>query len=480
MRIAVIGGGTRCQFLIELLEHHAFEKINPVIIAVADINPEAPGFIQARKKGIDVTIDYNDILNRDDIDLIIELTGNLDVYADIISKKKDHTHTVAHKTALLFWEIYKKATTIQKAIKQSLQNTTAVCDMIMNELIQEDILIFGLDHKIINVNNNFLEKLEMKRSEVIGRYCYEITHHQDMPCTGENHPCPLNQLLETGKPSKATHIHLDKNKNERYFSISCYPLRESGQIIGAIEISKDITTDINMHKSLMQQEKMVSIGRLYAGVAHEINNPLTTILTSSMLMQEDTPKESPLYQELEIISNEALRCRKIVKSLLDFARQAKSSKKMCNLNDIIKESYILTRKQAAFSDIKIQTDLQEGLPKVNIDEDQIQQTLINLILNAIEATSAGGTVTLSSRYIAETDKVEVVVSDTGIGIPPENIDSIFEPFFTTRDNGTGLGLSISLGIIEQHCGKIMVQSVPGEGTQFTIQLPRNRESNDGR
>jgi signal transduction histidine kinase len=153
---------------------------------------------------------------------------------------------------------------------------------------------------------------------------------------------------------------------------------------------------------------------------------------------------------------------------------------MCDLNDIIKESYILTRKQAAFSDIKIQTDLQEGLPKVNIDEDQIQQTLINLILNAIEATSAGGTVTLTSRYIAETDKVEVVVSDTGVGIPPENIDSIFEPFFTTRDNGTGLGLSISLGIIEQHCGKIMVQSVPGEGTQFTIQLPRNLDLNDGR
>ncbi len=480
MRIAVIGGGTRCQFLIELLEYHTFKEINPVILAVADINPEAPGFLEARKKGIDVTTDYNDILNRDDIDLIIELTGNSDVYADIISKKKDHVHTVVHKAALLFWEIYKKATTIQKAIKQSLQNTTAVCDMIMNELIQEDILIFGLDHKIININNNFLEKLGMKRSEVIGRYCYEITHHQDVPCTGEHHPCPLTQLLETGRPSQATHIHLDKNKNERYFSISCYPLKESGEIIGAIEISKDITKDINTQKSLMQQEKMVSIGRLSAGVAHEINNPLTTILTSSMLMQEDTPKESPLYQELEIISNEALRCRKIVKSLLDFARQAKSSKKLCDLNDVIKESYILTRKQAAFGDIKIQTDLEKNLPKVNIDEDQIEQTLINLILNAIEATSAGGTVTLTSRYLPERDKVEVVVSDTGVGIPPENIDSIFEPFFTTRDNGTGLGLSISLGIIEQHCGKIMVKSVPGEGTQFTIQLPRYLELNDGR
>lgn len=478
MRIAVIGGGTRCQQLIRLLENHMFHEIDPAIVAVADINPEAPGFKQARKIGIDVTMDYNDILNRDDIDLIVELTGIMDVYNDIHRKKKNQVQVISHATALLFWEI-SRMDQIQKEIKQNLLNTAAVCDIVMNELIEEDVLIFGLDHRIINVNDSFLDKLGLVRSEVIGKYCYEITHHQNEQCSGEQHPCPLNELLETGRPSRATHIHLDKNKNERYYSISCYPLKEFGKIIGAIEISKDITSDINLQKSLMQQEKMVSIGRLSAGVAHEINNPLTTILTSSMLMQEETPKDSPVYQELEIISNEALRCRKIVKSLLDFARQNKSTKKFCDLNDVIEESYILTRKQAAFGDITVQTDLERNLPKVNIDADQIQQTLINLILNAIEATNAGGTVTLTSRYRPETDSVEVIVSDTGIGIPPEHIDSIFEPFFTTRENGTGLGLSISLGIIEQHCGKIMVNSTPGKGTQFTIQLPRNMESNHG-
>jgi two-component system, NtrC family, sensor kinase len=479
MRIAVIGGGTRCKFLIKLIENHLFHEIDPAIVAVADINPEAPGVIEAKNIGIDVTSDYNDILYRDDIDLIVELTGHLYIYNDIIRKKKKHIQVISHATALLFWEI-SRMDKIQEEIKQHLLNTAAVCDIVMNELIEEDVLIFGLDHKIINANDSFLNKLGLKRSDVIGRYCYEITHHQDVPCSGEQHPCPLNKLIETGRPSKATHIHLDKNKNERYYSISCYPLKEFGQIIGAIEISKDITNDINLQKSLMQQEKMVSIGRLSAGVAHEINNPLTTILTSSMLLQEDTAKDSPLYQELEIISNETLRCRKIVKSLLDFARQNKSSKKVCDLNNVINESYLLTRKQAAFGDIKVETDLEDNLPKVNIDEDQIQQTLINLILNAIEATNAGGTVTLKSRYYPENDKIEVIISDTGVGIPPENIDSIFEPFFTTRDNGTGLGLSISLGIIEQHCGKILVQSDPGKGTQFTIQLPRNMDLHNDR
>ncbi len=471
MRIAIVGGGKRCKFLIELLGFHTFQEIQPVIIAVADINPQAPGIEKAQEKGIDVTTDYHDILDRDDIDLIVELTGNMDVFNDINNKKKEQVQAIAHTAALLFWEISRMAH-VQEKIRQNLQNTAAVCDMIMNELIQEDILIFGLDHKILNINDSFLKKLGMKRSDVIGRTCYEITHHQNTPCSGEHHPCPLNKLLETGKPSRATHVHLDRNKNERYFSISCYPLKEAGKIIGAIEISKDITSDIVMQKTLMQQEKMVSIGRLSAGVAHEINNPLTTILTSSMLIQEDLTSDSPISKELEIISKEALRCRKIVKSLLDFARQTKQAKKMNDLNSIIKESYILTRKQAEFGNVDIELQLEDPLPQIHIDADQIQQMLINLILNAIEATESGGTVTLKSRYLSESDRIEVVVKDTGIGIAPENIDSIFEPFFTTRENGTGLGLAISHGIIEQHGGTIKVRSKQNEGTCFTIQMPR--------
>lgn len=477
MKIAVVGGGTRCRFLIELLETHTFQEMHPVIKCVADINPEAPGLLAAKEKGIETTDNYEDILQRDDIDLIIELTGDLGIYDDIIRKKNSRMHAIAHSTARVFWEISRVAQA-REEIKRNLQNTVQVCDLVLNELVQEDILIIGLDHKIMNINESFLNKLGLSRSEVIGRPCYEITHRQTIPCSGEQHPCPLVTLLETGKPTQVTHTHLDKNNNERYFAISCYPLREAGQIIGAIEISKDITKDINMQKSLMQQEKMVSIGRLSAGVAHEINNPLTTILTSAMLIQEDTPKEDPVYQELDIISKEALRCRKIVKSLLDFARQSQQAKKLCDLNDVINESYILTRKQAAFNDVKVQINLEEGLPTVNIDADQIQQTMINLILNAVEACRAGGSVSLATRNLPEADSVEITVRDTGVGIPPEVLDSIFDPFFTTRDNGTGLGLAISHGIIEQHGGAITVRSVPGEGTCFTIQLPRSVQNSD--
>ena len=228
----------------------------------------------------------------------------------------------------------------------------------------------------------------------------------------------------------------------------------------------------------MQHDKLASIGRLAAGVAHEINNPLTTILTSAMLIQEDTDPGDPNYQELQIIADEALRCRKIVSSLLDFARQSKPVKKRHNLNDVVSESVVLTRKQAAFNDVMLEQSLAEDLPATNMDKDQLEQAVINLILNAIEATESGGNVAIRTRFIHETDTIELEVSDTGRGISEENMARIFDPFFTTGESGTGLGLAITHGIIEQHGGTIHVESKLGQGTSFTVGLPRNHGGND--
>lgn len=236
--------------------------------------------------------------------------------------------------------------------------------------------------------------------------------------------------------------------------------------------------DIENQARMMQQEKLMSIGRLSAGVAHEINNPLTTILTSAMLIQEDLDPQDPIYAELDTISKETLRCRKIVQSLLDFARQSTPMKKDANINEIIIESVYLTKKQAEFSNIKLKTILSENLPPVIVDKDQIQQTLINLILNAVEATESGGAITVSTQY-RHLDRMNIIkIDDTGRGIPKEHLDKIFDPFFTTRENGTGLGLSITHSIIEQHDGRIIVDSTPGKGTCFTIMLPVKTEQAD--
>jgi len=471
MNIAVVGGGSRCKRLIEVIAQHEFQEIDPRVVAVADLKDDSPGFLQAKDNGLFVTHDYNDFFKRDDIDLIIELTGSMDIYNDILSKKKKTVRAIANRTAQLFWEI-SRISTLQKKTKQELQETRARYESIINDLIQEDVLVIAHDYRIIDINDTLLNKLGLQRKDVIGRYCYEITHRQDKPCSGENHPCPLIQTIETEKPSQTTHIHLDKDNREMHYSISTYPLLENGDVIGAIEISRDITNDINVQKAMMQQEKLASVGRLSAGVAHEINNPLTTILTTAMLIQEELDPQDPNYQELETITKETLRCRKIVASLLDFARQSTPSRKECDLNNIVRESVVLTNKQAAFSDLALTCELAKDLPSILLDTGQIQQSIINLILNAIEATAAGGAISISTVYKPDLQSIELTVSDTGEGISEDNIVKIFDPFYTTKDSGNGLGLAITHGIIEQHNGTIDVDSKLGRGTTFKITLPR--------
>ena len=412
---------------------------------------------------------------------VIMLTGHGDLELAIKSLKHEATDFItkpinddALEMALI--RAFEKISMRQK-LKEYDRNR-AMYDVLINELIQEDVMIIGSDYRVLDINETLLATLGLERKEAVGRYCYEITHRLTKPCSGEDHKCPLKETLMTRKPTKETHIHKDKDNKNIHYSISAYPLFENGEIIGAIELSRDITADINTRQAMMQQDKLASIGRLSAGVAHEINNPLTTILTTAMLIQEDIDPKNPMYEELETITNETLRCRKIVASLLDFARQTEPAKKHYNINDIITECIRLTRKQAEFKDVQILQALSEKVPKLLLDKEQIQQALINLILNATDATDPGGKITVSTALSPDNQFVNINVSDTGKGIAAEVVDKIFEPFFTTREIGTGLGLAITHGIIGRHGGDIRVQSRPGQGTTFTIRLPHNQGNQD--
>ena len=272
---------------------------------------------------------------------------------------------------------------------------------------------------------------------------------------------------------------LDKENREIYYSISCYPIFENGQVTGAIEMSRDITNEINNQKSLLQQSKLVSIGLLAAGVAHEINNPLTTILTTALLIQEDIDPENPMYKELGIIASETLRCRKIVTALLDFARKNEPIKKEHNLKELIDEVVLLTRKQAAFKDVSVESECAADMGSIQMDRGQLQQALINLILNGIDSTDSGGKVKVCARIGPDSKYAEIEISDTGKGIPREDLDKIFDPFYTNKKNGTGLGLAITSGIIAQHDGIITVSSQLGQGSKFTIRLPLHQDISNG-
>lgn len=470
MNVAIVGGGTRGLYLLNVLEKNSFQMIDLNVVAMADVNEKAPGLLRAGEMGLFVTTDYNTLFERSDIDLIIELTGDLEIYNDILNKKKKRVHALAHTTALLFWEIDDACKKVNGAdlLTGHKQN---VYEVLMNQFIQEEAMVIDKNYRVVDMNEAMMKKLGRTSQDVIGRFCYQVGHHLDQPCTGRNHPCPLAEVYKKNEPCMTTHVHLDQDNNEIYYAISCYPLNNDEEIIGVIEILRDITPEIKVQKAQMQQEKLMSIGRLSAGIAHEINNPLTTIMTSSMMLQEELDPGNEMYEELQIISNEAQRCRKIVQSLLDFARQTKPMQKLQDINAIIQESIYLTKKQAEFSDIVIKAELAEELPRIYVDKEQIQQLLINLTLNAVESTGAGGTITISTEYAADTEEVRIHVADTGRGIAKEDIEKIFDPFFTTREYGTGLGLSIVHSIVERHAGSIKVDSKPGRGTRFTVALP---------
>jgi two-component system NtrC family sensor kinase len=228
-----------------------------------------------------------------------------------------------------------------------------------------------------------------------------------------------------------------------------------------------------IHEQLFRSEKLASLGKLAAGVAHEINNPLTGVLTNASLLLEDLEDGDQRREDVQVIVSETIRCREIVKRLLDFARQTKPQKKVTNINTLINNIILLVRNQTSFRDIEIKKKLDENLPEVMADIDQIQQVFINLIINASEAMTEGGKLEIETKQDSSHDYIIITFKDNGPGVPDNIIAKIFDPFFTTKEQGTGLGLSISHGIIERHGGKILLDSKQGEGTVFTIYLPIN-------
>jgi two-component system, NtrC family, sensor kinase len=225
-------------------------------------------------------------------------------------------------------------------------------------------------------------------------------------------------------------------------------------------------------RSILKSEKLASIGRLASGIAHEINNPLTGVLTYSSLLLEDM-KGTKYEEDLKTIRDETLRCRGIVRGILDFARDTKPEKAPADINGIIEDSLGILEKHVNFQNVAIVRSLDRRLPPVSVDAGEIRSVVNNLAVNAADAMPNGGTLTITTEWEEATRMVVVRMADTGIGIPPENLAKIFEPFFTTKDQGkgTGLGLAITYGVIQRHNGTIDVRSKVGEGTEFVIKLP---------
>jgi two-component system NtrC family sensor kinase len=233
----------------------------------------------------------------------------------------------------------------------------------------------------------------------------------------------------------------------------------------------------------LRGEKLASVGLLAAGIAHELNNPLTGVLTFSHLVREKMPEGSPEAEDMDLVIRETRRCASIIRRLLDFAREKAPEQKYVDLNQVIEDTVSIVDVQARVRDIEIRLDLDRELPKVWADADLVKQVVMNMLVNAQQAIEGGGSITVQSRRCkaprsaepgaAAVPMVELVITDTGCGIPEKDLQRIFDPFFTSKEvgKGTGLGLSVSHGIVAAHGGSIEVQSRVGAGSTFRVYLP---------
>ncbi|MCU0644454.1 MAG: cache domain-containing protein [bacterium] len=228
-----------------------------------------------------------------------------------------------------------------------------------------------------------------------------------------------------------------------------------------------------MQNTLVQSQRLASLGKMAAGIAHEINNPLGGILVLSSLVLEDLKEEDPHRENLQEVIKQTMRCRDIVKGLLQFSRQEEGKTEYVKVNTMLNSTLSLIEKQALFHNIEIIKNFESNLPDVLGDGSQLQQVFMNIILNAVQAMKEIGVLTINTCHDPKNDMVVIEIADTGTGIPDEIIDRIFDPFFTTKEvgEGTGLGLSIAYGIITKHRGRMTVKSKVGQGSVFTIKIP---------
>ncbi len=262
------------------------------------------------------------------------------------------------------------------------------------------------------------------------------------------------------------------NGRDHHFNTVRFPMSDhNGNVMGTCTIARDVTKEKDLQNQLVQSTKLAAVGKLAAGVAHEINNPLTGILAYAEDLVNEMPDDSEFQQDLQVIIRETMRCRKIVRNLLDLSRQDAPIFDDVDANGVVEQVLTLVKKLANFKDIVIEQHLDMNIPHINGDGQSLIQVVLNFMTNAADAMDDKGRIIVRTEYLQKTDKCVITVADNGPGIPENLLEKVFEPFFSTKGTN-GLGLAVSWGIIEHHGGSIEVDTVEqGDGAIFKIILP---------
>ena len=399
----------------------------------------------------------------------------------------------------------------RKAAEYALNVSKVYTEAIIQNLA-DTLIVVDMAAKILTVNPETCHLLGYTEEEILGKPVAMIFAAAEEALLFEK--TRMKKLIEEGSVRDYDMTYKTKSGEKIPVSFSGSVMRnKDGSIIGIVGIARDMRK-INrfMQKEkefaaaaaaaaterekaaqleaaykelretqakLIQEGKMSAVGKLAAGVAHEMNNPLTGVLTYAVLLKEElenAPEEirsqlPEFPEQLDLIKLSAQRCKSIADNLLNFSRQSEPEMTLVNLSDVISGTFELIGTQIRHKGIKLTRDIPEGLPAIRGNANQLQQVFTNIVLNAIHVMDSGGKITVCAKR--DGPECEVAISDTGSGIPKEHLDKIFEPFFTTKaiGKGTGLGLSIVYGIVQNHGGEITVDSVLGKGTTFNLRFP---------
>jgi PAS domain S-box-containing protein len=339
------------------------------------------------------------------------------------------------------------------------------------DLLPLGLYVIDRDYRITIWNRKRETGMQgVSRDQAIGRTIFEILHRQPRDVVRRE----FDEVFATGKTQQfQTESHATGAL--RTYRLSKIPIRDAAGLVShIITIGEDITDWVEAREAVAQSEKLAAIGRLAAGIMHEINNPLATIsaCAETMALETATPEGSPEY--LKIIESEVHRCKKIIDGLLDFSRPRAQERESLQVNTVVERALFLLQHHARFKQLTVQAELGTGLPDVHASAEQLIQVMIALLMNAADAMPQYGRVLVRTRSAPlDAHQVVIEVQDEGSGMTRNEMARIFEPFYTTKEpgHGTGLGLAICHGIIADHGGRIEVSSEPGKGTRFTILLP---------
>lgn len=334
--------------------------------------------------------------------------------------------------------------------------------------IEDGIHVINREYEVIRANKAILSIFgKSDFPEILGRKCFHEYYNRDVICDN----CPAKKTFEEGIPNHLIKINGEVGKRGGILNKSTFPIKDAnGNVIQVVECIKDITHVVKLEEQLLHSERLAGIGKLSAGVAHEIRNPVGNIKAAAQLCLQKYKPDEEIRKYLKLILRNSNRVNKVVKDLLTLAKPREASFKIGSIDKVINSMCGLVNARCLKQHVRLAKRFPRRLPQIFLDEKLLKEAFLNLIVNALDAMPKGGSLTITAYYDHNAEEIIISFVDSGCGISENNLSRIFDPFFTTKKDGTGLGLSLAQRIVELHRGKIHIESKPNYGTEVTVRL----------